>query len=84
MVSCFHEPERRLTLSVIATLPLVLLSSTTTLLHGRLSGAMKGKSGERKSPMTFSIVTLAGAMSTAGVMGLWAGVSPTLPIWTEC
>jgi hypothetical protein len=65
-------------------LPLALLAGTTTLLHGRLSGAMKGKSGERRSPMTFPIVTLAGGMSTAGVMGLWAGVSPTLSIWTEC
>jgi hypothetical protein len=63
-----------LTLVVLATLPLALLSGTTTLLHGRLSGATKERSGERRSPLTFSIVTLAGAMSAAGVMGLWAMV----------
>jgi len=67
--------ERGLTLVVLATLPLVLLSGTTTLLHGRLSGAVKGSSGERRSSSTFSIVTLAGAMSAAGVMGLWTMVS---------
>ena len=64
-----------LTLVVLATLPLALLSVTTTLLHGRLSGAVKGSSGERRSQMTFPIVTLAGAMSAAGVMGLWTVVS---------
>jgi hypothetical protein len=78
MVSLSYESGRDLTLLVFATLPLAMLLGTTALLHGRLSGAVKGSSGERRSQMTFSIVTLAGAMSAAGVLGLWTIVSVNL------
>ena len=66
----------KLIVSVLATIPLVMLPATTMLLHGSLSEAVKGKSGERRSPMTLQIVTMAGAMATVGVFGLWAAVSP--------
>lgn len=52
-----------------------MLTATTTLLHGPLSKAMKERSGERRSAMTFSVVVLAGTMSSVGVLALWTVVS---------
>jgi hypothetical protein len=46
------------------------------VLHGHLSDAIKGRTGEKRSPMTLHIVTIAGAIATVGVLGLWAAVRP--------
>ena len=70
-----QESKDALTFSVLTTIPLLMLSAVTVLLHGRLSSAVSGGSGERRSSLTFGIVTMAGGISAAGVLAMWLVVS---------